>query len=685
MTYQEEQLNKYLNGVFKINEKNAVARQIDALRAAGKTDEEIRAANPYFAQELDRQASNINIGDNFTKVENARQAANFAQDLANTHQSEKFDAAADRARGNLLGAEQELEDAKKQAKLNAQQNIQARQEKDLADLMAYKNDANRATYAQKAAEGEKAAELDIAKNELERTKQELEQAKKELEDLKAQAEQGDPNAAKEAEKVEGEVEQKVDEVKEKEAEVENVEAETTTPENPDVPTDPSVLPTNPDNPEVPTDPNGGQPSEADKAAAVAKEEDEKTKEAMKVQPTDTPETVQAKQTFQQEWAELKQQIGDIQTQAKQVMASPQATAYVKQRPDLATKFQKFGGALASVGAILGLAGMITMFINPALGGILRAAGMTLGGVGGATASGANAVTQFKNGNVLGGLGSLAAAGMSATMAGMGGKSLASNIGAMQAANAPQVATTAGTSTGTPNAMSGDPRFAAPTDSNTASAETPTATPATGNATQSFTPGSNPAQFTDRAPTIANTNDAVANAQPGDVIQRNDGTRIELNQGDINWAKAHQQVAPQAPVAEVTPQVTPQQGGATLEWQNPATPKVETYTPNAMSGDPRFAAPSNTAPLDNYNQFKLQTTPGFNLNNLNNPNLLKPNFNNSLNDYNMFKNGNTPNLQPKLNVNPLFDYNNYKTQPAQPQVVPNQQALGSQYFSNPKVI
>ena len=523
MSYRDEQLSKYINNIYHLNEKNAVGKAIDDLIESGKTDDEIRAMNPYYAQELDRRASNINVQDYANKVGDARKAAKMAQSLANIHQNDKYDAAADKARANVVGAQNDLENAKVKAKANVAAKMDAKNQ--AADLEAYR------------AEKREQAKLYKANLELEQTKQELEQAKKELEELKAKA-----NA-----------------------------------------------------------------------------EETATQSAMEIKPTDTPEIQQAKQNFQQEWADLKTQIGSIQDTTKKLMSSPIATSYVKQRPDLATKFQKFGGALAAMGSIVGLAGMITMFINPALGGILSAAGRTMVGAGGATASGANAVKQFKNGNVLGGIGSLAAAGMSGAMAGMGAKSLAGGIGAMQAANAAPAV-----STETTDAMAGDPRFAAPTDTN----------PANGNTTQSFTPGSNPAQFTNREPTIANTNDAVANAQPGDVLQRNDGTRIEINQGDIDWAKAHQ--------SQPVPQVTPQVGAQTVN--------TGTLSINPNAGTPNLGNITlPNGPLQpNLNAFKTQTQPS-------------PLFNSSTSPFNP-----TPNLgnikagssvlQPNLN-----DYNAFKTQ------------------------
>lgn len=57
-----------------------------------------------------------------------------------------------------------------------------------------------------------------------------------------------------------------------------------------------------------------------------------------------------------------------------------------------------------------------------------------------------------------------------------------------------------------------------------------------NSTTAFVPGTNSAQLTDKAPTIENSIEAQANAKPGDVIQRKDGSKYVLNRGDINWAK-----------------------------------------------------------------------------------------------------------------------------------------------------
>lgn len=643
MSYRDEQLSKYVNSIYHLNEKNAVGKAIDDLIESGKTDDEIRAMNPYYAQELDRRASNINVQDYANKVGDARKAAKMAQSLANIHQNDKYDAAADKARANVVGAQNDLENAKVKAKANVAAKMDAKN----PDLEAYR------------AEKREQAKLYKASLELEQTKQELEQAKKELEELKAKAAQGDEKAAKEAEKVEDVVDQKTEEVKEETAEVQNAKAETTPPTAEEL------------NAGAETTATQTSPEETAKARANA--EETATQSAMEIKPTDTPEIQQAKQNFQQEWADLKTQIGSIQDTTKKLMSSPIATSYVKQRPDLATKFQKFGGALATMGSIVGLAGMITMFINPTLGGILSAAGRTMIGAGGATASGANAVKQFKNGNVLGGIGSLAAAGMSGAMAGMGAKSLAGGIGAMQAANAAPAV-----STETTDAMAGDPRFAAPTDTN----------PANGNTTQSFTPGSNPAQFTNREPTIANTNDAVANAQPGDVLQRNDGTRIEINQGDIDWAKAHQS----QPVPQVTPQAgaqtvdtgtlslnpnagTPNLGNITLP-QSPLQPNLNAFKtqaqPNSLFNS--SANPFNPTPnlgdikagssvlqpnLNDYNTFKTQTQPSPLFNSSTNPFNPTPNLGDikagpsvlqpNLNDYNAFKAQTNMNLPQGVNV------------------------------------
>lgn len=673
MSFKDEQLNKYVDSIFHLSEKNKVASQIDALRKSGKTDQEIRAMSPYYAQELDRQASNINVYDNVNQVRQAQDHLDMAQNLSNVYQDKKHDVAVDTARGNLTGAQNDLEAAKAQAKANT-----AKRQKDLADLEAYKN-ANKAHNYDKLN-----ADYEKNKAELQNAMAELEQAKKELEELKAQAAKGDEQAAQEAEKVEDQVEQKEQEVEQDKQELEATPTENpegaTTPENPANPegaTNPET-PANPEttanpetlanpegavNPETPANPanpensaNGGQTTPEQQAQITANAEAEATNNAMEIKPTDTPEIQQAKQSFQQEWADLKNQIGSIQEKTKKVMASPAATSYVKQRPDLATKFQKFGGALASLGAIVGIAGLITSFINPALGAVLRGAGMAMTGVGGATSSTANSVKQFKNGNVLGGLGSLAAAGLSAGMGVMGARGLASGLGAMNAANVANnggsaVADTSVAQTGeqpvatnqttTPTEQSVAPadNSAVSVDSSSNSTATPPADntapsvePTNANTSQSFTPGSNPAQFTDRAPTIANTNEAVANAHPGDVLQRNDGTRIEINQGDIDYAKAH---LPAQPVAQ------------------PITQPVEPIAQNTTQA-PSFQPEFTGTPSQLFNQPKQPNLAGLNLPKVNLSNL---------NMNGMPQNGNYPLNNMNFGANPaaaqLNDYNAYR--------------------------
>ena len=167
--------------------------------------------NPYYAQELDRRASNVNVQDYANKVNDARTAADMAQSLANIHQSDKFDAAAEKAKANVVGAQNDLENAKVQAKANVAAKKDAKNQ--AADLEAYR------------AEKREQAKLYKANLELEQTKQELEQAKKELEELKAKAASGDENAAAEAEKTEAEVEQKEEEVKQDEKELEAAKTE----------------------------------------------------------------------------------------------------------------------------------------------------------------------------------------------------------------------------------------------------------------------------------------------------------------------------------------------------------------------------------------------------------------------------------------------------------------------------
>ena len=705
MSFKDEQLNKYVDSIFHLSEKNKVASQIDALRKSGKTDQEIRAMSPYYAQELDRQASNINVHDNINQVRQAQDHLDMAQKLSNVYQDGTHDAAVDTARGNLTGAQNDLETAKAQAKANT-----AKRQKDLADLEAYKNATKAHNYDKLNADYEK------NKAELQNAMAELEQAKKELEELKAQAAKGDEQAAQEAEKVEDQVEQKEQEVEQDKQELEATPAEnaeaapegtetptensegTANPENPanpesaanpETPTNPETpngavsenpaenpenvtTPENPANPEGAANPanpenptNGGQTTPEQQAQITANAEAEATNNAMEIKPTDTPEIQQAKQSFQQEWADLKNQIGSIQEKTKKVMASPAATSYVKQRPDLATKFQKFGGALASLGAIVGIAGLITSFINPALGAVLRGAGMAMTGVGGATSSTANSVKQFKNGNVLGGLGSLAAAGLSAGMGVMGARGLASGLGAMNAANVANnggsaVADTSVAQTGeqpapTNQTTAPTEQSVAPADNSTVSVDpssnstatppvdntAPSVEPTNANTSQSFTPGSNPAQFTDRAPTIANTNDAVANAHPGDVLQRNDGTRIEINQGDIDWAKAHQPVA-QQPVA-----------------QQPVAQPVEPIAQNTTQA-PSFQPEFTGTPSQLFNQPKQPDLTGLNMPKVNFSNL---NMGGMPQNSTMPQAGTNPLGNMNFGANPaaakLNDYNAYK--------------------------
>lgn len=55
--------------------------------------------------------------------------------------------------------------------------------------------------------------------------------------------------------------------------------------------------------------------------------------------------------------------------------------------------------------------------------------------------------------------------------------------------------------------------------------------------KNFVAGSNTSQLTNEEPTIENSIEAQANAKPGDIIERSDGTKWKLTKGDIDWAKS----------------------------------------------------------------------------------------------------------------------------------------------------
>jgi len=101
-------------------------------------------------------------------------------------------------------------------------------------------------------------------------------------------------------------------------------------------------------------------------------------------------------------------------------------------------------------------------------------------------------------------------------------------------NKPQQAQPVGNSTVAPEAAT---QAATETqDEQSAQTNTENANNQNGESSTTAPVGSNPEQKTDKAPTIENSVEAQANAKPGDVIQRKNGEKYVLNQGDINWAK-----------------------------------------------------------------------------------------------------------------------------------------------------
>lgn len=87
------------------------------------------------------------------------------------------------------------------------------------------------------------------------------------------------------------------------------------------------------------------------------------------------------------------------------------------------------------------------------------------------------------------------------------------------------------------------------------------------------------------PTVDNTNEGIANAKPGDVVQRKDGTFYTLTQGDINFAQSQLSrgveespdvIANKDEAAEETtpPEATPKQKETVEEQVEEAKPEIE---------------------------------------------------------------------------------------------------------------
>ena len=122
-------------------------------------------------------------------------------------------------------------------------------------------------------------------------------------------------------------------------------------------------------------------------------------------------------------------------------------------------------------------------------------------------------------------------------------------------------------------------------------------------------GSNPEQKTDKAPTIENSVEAQANAKPGDVVQRNNGEKYVLNQGDINWAKQQVQKGKGTETVDQAEQEEGTGNTPTSNVQNETAPDAnqqnnnngQTATPandNAQQTPDQNVDANNTAPQAN---------------------------------------------------------------------------------------
>ena len=76
--------------------------------------------------------------------------------------------------------------------------------------------------------------------------------------------------------------------------------------------------------------------------------------------------------------------------------------------------------------------------------------------------------------------------------------------------------------------------------------------------------------------VENSNEAVANAQVGDTVERKDGTEVTITQGDIDWAQAHTGTGGTDPS-----QATPATSESTPESQ-PSTPTNSSSTTGSTS-------------------------------------------------------------------------------------------------------
>lgn len=170
-------------------------------------------------------------------------------------------------------------------------------------------------------------------------------------------------------------------------------------------------------------------------------------------------------------------------------------------------------------------------------------------------------------------------------------------------NNPQQAQTVGNSTVAPEDTT--QLATEPSDGQSA----PTAENVNGQNNETAPEGSNPDQLTDKAPTIENSVEAQANAKPGDVIQRKNGEKYVLNQGDIDWAKQQVQKGKGTETVDQAEQEEDTGNTPTSNVQNETAPDAnqqnnnngQTTTPandNAQQTSDQNAGVNNTAPQAN---------------------------------------------------------------------------------------
>ena len=100
--------------------------------------------------------------------------------------------------------------------------------------------------------------------------------------------------------------------------------------------------------------------------------------------------------------------------------------------------------------------------------------------------------------------------------------------------------------------------------------------------------------------IENTNEAVAGAQVGDTLIRDDGTEVTITQGDIDWAQAHTGTGGTDPS-----QATPATSESTPESQ-PSTPTNSSSITGATSSANTSNPSSSSGSLDNNSSLKSET-------------------------------------------------------------------------------